>query len=425
MHIYFSGVGGAGIFPCAVLALKLGYSVTGSDLADSPAKFQKLRDLGATIEVGQDGSQIRNADRANNIDWFVYSSALLMHNPDHPEYVYAEKKNIKMSKLNTFLNELTSSNQKQVAIAGTHGKTTTTAMFVWLLKELGLKHGYMVGGEPAFGPAADITPDAEWFVFENDEFDRRFLEFSPHYTILSGVTYDHFDIYPTESDYHDAFRTYISQCRQAYMCATDRDTLYGQSAPENIVVLPEIDGIKLLGTVNRFDASMVVGAASDMGLGDTGTLVKIMNRFPGVKRRFEKITENLYTDYAHTPEKIRGALGVAKESSEHVVVIYEPLHNTRQHRIRDQYKDMFTGIKKLYWVPTFLARENPDQAVLSPKELIADMDNPEIAQPASLDDDLRSVIDLHLEAGDLVLVVSAGGANSLDSWLRQEFKVNQ
>lgn len=140
-----------------------------------------------------------------------------------------------------------------------------------------------------------------------------------------------------------------------------------------------------------------------------------------MSRRFEKISNNLYTDYAHTPPKIAGCLQMASELSNNVVVVYEPLTNRRQHYIKNDYKDLFSGIKKLYWVPSYLAREDPAQAVLTPAELIENMTNKEIAEPAELNTSLKNRIQNHMESGDLVVCLSGGGGNSLDEWLRQNF----
>ena len=112
---------------------------------------------------------------------------------------------------------------------------------------------------------------------------------------------------------------------------------------------------------------------------------------------------------------------LAKEISQNVVVVYEPLTNRRQHYIKSEYKDLFSGIKKLYWVPSYLAREDPKQPVFTPDELIDQMSNKEIAESAGLNDKLKSDIQTHLGNGDIVVCMSGGGGGSLDEWLRANF----
>ncbi len=154
-------------------------------------------------------------------------------------------------------------------------------------------------------------------------------------------------------------------------------------------------------------------------------LIDIMNTFPGLQRRMEQITAGLYSDYAHTPEKIRGGLSVALEmaaaKNQDVIVVYEPLTNRRQHYMIDDYKDCFEGAKKVYWIPSYLAREDPGQPVIPPAEMITHLSDPSIAEAAERDHRLKRIIQKHLDAGDMVVGMAGGGGDSLDEWLRQEF----
>src|SRR5690606_22286752 len=128
------------------------------------------------------------------------------------------------------------------------------------------------------------------------------------------------------------------------------------------------------------------------------------------------------SDYAHTPEKIRGAMSVALEMAEDkgqdVVVVYEPLTNRRQHYMLGYYRDCFSGASKVYWIPSYLAREDPNQRIIPPEELISHLDEPSIAEPMERDDKLKATIQKHLDAGDMVVCMAGGGGNSLDEWVR-------
>ncbi|HPW47821.1 MAG TPA: hypothetical protein PLJ97_00590, partial [Candidatus Saccharibacteria bacterium] len=107
------------------------------------------------------------------------------------------------------------------------------------------------------------------------------------------------------------------------------------------------------------------------------------------------------------------------EISKNVVVVYEPLTNRRQHYMKKQYKSVFSGVKKLYWLPSYLAREDPNLEILSPQELISYLDNPEIAQAMKKNDKLKNVILNHAKNGDMVICMAGGGGNSLDEWVRK------
>ncbi|MEO6513682.1 MAG: hypothetical protein ABIR37_03270, partial [Candidatus Saccharimonadales bacterium] len=166
-----------------------------------------------------------------------------------------------------------------------------------------------------------------------------------------------------------------------------------------------------------------VGRATGTPLPD---LIEKINHFPGLQRRMEQIAPNLYSDYAHTPEKIRGAMSVALElaadTGQDLVVVYEPLTNRRQHYMLNDYKDCFAGAEHVYWTPSYLAREDATQRVIEPQELIGHLDDPSIASPAEMNDELKTTIQKHLDDGDMVVGMAGGGGHSLDEWLRTEFK---
>jgi UDP-N-acetylmuramate--alanine ligase len=272
--------------------------------------------------------------------------------------------------------------------------------------------------------------DSRYFIYEADEFDRNFLAFEPAISLITGVSWDHHEIFPTREDYQAAFREFISQSRHAYIWEEDASYL-GLESEAGVDILDSgvavISDISLAGRYNRLDAWLAVQAVHRATGKPIGELAAIAGRFPGLSRRMERIAPNLYSDYAHTPEKIRGAMSVATEMAaekgQDIVVVYEPLTDRRQHYIMDEYKDCFDGAAKLYWIPSYLAREDPNQRVIPPEELISHLDDPSIAQPMQRDAALKHAIQQHLDTGDMVVCMAGGGGGSLDDWVRQEFKV--
>ena len=115
------------------------------------------------------------------------------------------------------------------------------------------------------------------------------------------------------------------------------------------------------------------------------------------------------------------ALELAADKGQNVVVVYEPLTNRRQHYMMDDYQDCFDGAKQLYWIPSYLAREDPAQRVIPPAELITHLADPSFAQAMERNAELKSTIQKHLDAGDMVVCMAGGGGGSLDDWLREEF----
>ncbi|MEX1995609.1 MAG: Mur ligase family protein, partial [Candidatus Saccharimonadales bacterium] len=317
---------------------------------------------------------------------------------------------------------------KLVAIAGTHGKTTTTAMAIWLFKQLDLPVSYSVGAKLSFGELAQYDPESEYFVYEADEYDRNFLSFYPYRAAITGIDWDHPDIYPTREAYLDAFKEFLDQSQWTLVWHDDADQL-GLSAASNHHILdrqePAIDKIKLQGRVNRENAWLIAQTVSQITKRAVGELIEILNQFPGLSRRFEQVEPGIFTDYAHTPPKIRGALQLAHEAAgDKVVVVYEGLHNTRQHFIKDELKHLFDGVKRLYIVPSYLAREDESLELITPSKMLDLLSNKARghSEAAELNDELIVKIKNHAQHGDTVLALSAGGAGSLDEWLRQNFR---
>ncbi|HMT55834.1 MAG TPA: Mur ligase family protein, partial [Candidatus Saccharibacteria bacterium] len=324
---------------------------------------------------------------------------------------------------------LKAKNLKMFAIAGTHGKTTTTSMAIWLMKELGIPISYSVGAKLNFGDMGEFDEKSEYFIYEADEYDRNFLSFDPKIAIISGVAYDHPDTYPTEQEYREAFTTFIRGVLEGdgkvYIFDEDLEKIYAPDSTESIDEKLTATS-QLLGSVNRKDALLVAYAVASITGQDVVELYKKMDSFPGVSRRFEKITENVYTDYAHTPEKIEGALQLAHEvAKDRVVVVYEGLHNTRQHFIKDKLPTLFAGVQELYIVPSYLAREDTSLELLTPEKLRLLIIEPLDVHATTLGSLLKEQIEKHRTNGQLVLCFSAGGAGSLDEWLRLNFQASQ
>lgn len=419
--------------PLALIAKQAGFEISGSDKQDSQY-IDYLKKHGINdIHIGQSEVGISKTHASHPIDWYVYTSALPRENPNHPELKFVENNSIKHSKRDELLNEILKAKQlKLIAVAGTHGKTTTTAMVIWLFKQLEMPVSYSVGAKISFGDMGQYDPKSKYFIYECDEFDRNFLAFEPFVSLITGITWDHHEIYPTRLEYQAAFSEFISQSRRTILWQEDFDYL-GLQPTANLSILDSatvIKGprpIKLPGLYNRLDAWLATQVVHELTEKPVDELIGIINDFPGTSRRMEKIVPNLYSDYAHTPEKIIGAMSVALEVAaskrQNVVVVYEPLTNRRMHYMASQHQNVFDGAAKIYWVPSYLAREDPKQPVLTPLELIKNLSPglQSIASPMTLDKQLEQVIREHLSRGDMVICMSGGGGGSLDEWLRENF----
>lgn len=412
MNIYFSGIGGVAIGPLSEIALDAGYDVQGSDLA-AGLMTKRLTSRGIEIVIGeQDGHFLQECHQKKPIDWFIYTSALL---EDHPELILAHKLGIKTAKRDELIAHIVAEkNLKLIAIAGTHGKTTTTGMIVWLAKYFGIPISYSVGTTLSWGPSGRYIPGSEYFVYECDEFDRNFLAFHPFVSIITSLDYDHPDTYPTKDSYTKAFKQFSDQSETLFTWR-DYEATFGTDS--NIHYLDEpATSLRLHGEHNRRNASLILAALESFGL-PAKYAADGLNKFPGTDRRFQKLAGNLYTDYGHTPTEISATLQMAKELSDQIVLVYQPHQNVRQHQIKDEYKDAFLTAEKIFWLPTYLSREDPTLAVLTPEELSAGLSNHEEVTVTEQGDELWQELSALRSQGKLVLLMGAG---SLDAWAREK-----
>lgn len=389
--------------PLALMASDAGFEVVGSDLASDGDIMPELEKRGIKVKIGEQNGDFLN--ELGDVDWYIHSSAI---RPDNPEYIAAKELGIKISKrdeLTAFLIEKLG--LKMIGVAGTHGKTTTTALLVYLLQEFNIPAAHIVGSTLGFAPAGSYTIGAKYFIYEADEFDRNFLHYHPYIAVIPSETYDHADIYPTREDYHAAFEQFRSQ---------SQIVIEGGEADSRIA---------LVGEARRFDATLAFRVVREIApeIPEESIIEKI-NQFPGVGRRFERIAKNVYSDYGHHPEEVETVIDIACEQAKRdglkgVVVVYQPLQNMRQHEVRHQYKNTFLKAEKLFWLPTFLTREKPEFAILSPSDLILELENPEIAEPAEMNDELAETLRKYRDDGYLILMVLTG---ETDEWARKNLQ---
>lgn len=414
MNVYFSCIAGVGIGPLAEIAKDAGYEVAGSDLADSLIT-KELIAKGIPITKNQDGSFLKARHEEKPIDWFVYSSAL---KEDSPELVMARKLGIRTSKRDGFLPVFIRDNHlKLIAVAGTHGKTTTTSMLVYTFQRLGIPVSYSIGTTLSFGPSGKYNPASEYFIYECDEYDRNFLNYEPFLSLIPSVDYDHPDIYPTQKDYLEAFRQFAISSQQIIAWEDQPTEIYENLSNVTLLKASEVDqSSQLAGEHNRRNATLVKATLRRIGI--TENVDDILSKFPGSDRRFEKLADHIYSDYGHHPIEIAATLQMAHELSDHVILIYQPHQNSRQYQIFEQYDDqLFKYADKVYWVPTYLTREDPSLKTLTPSDLTEKIIDKTKLVISNLDEKLWKSVENDINNGCLALFMGAG---TIDDWLRSK-----
>jgi len=391
--VHFVGIGGIGMSGIAEVLDNLGYSVTGSDVADS-ANVKRLRDKGIKVAIGHKAENIDGADVV------VVSSAIKR---DNPELIAARGKRLPVVRRAEMLAELMRL-KSCVAIAGTHGKTTTTSMVASLLDAGGLDPTVINGGIiNAYGTNARLG-GGDWMVVEADESDGTFLKLPADVAIVTNIDPEHLDHFQTFDAVQDAFRTFVENVPFygfAVMCTDhpvvqtlvgkleDRRILtYGEN-PQADVRLADLDhhngesrfsvlfrdrdgkishtidnlALPMPGRHNALNATAAVAVAHALGL-KSDAIRRALAGFSGVKRRFTRVGEwngaTIIDDYGHHPVEISAVLRAARESTAgQVIAVMQPHRYTRLHDLFEQFCTCFNDADAVIVAPVYPAGEQP------------------------------------------------------------------
>ena len=437
-YIHLIGIGGTGLSAIARLLKESGHTVTGSDM--QPSSFvDDLREIGITVFIGHKAEQIGSAEL------IVRSSAI----PDkNPEVIAAREKGIPVYKRSDFLGSLME-DKIGIAVAGTHGKTSTTAMIAWTLTELGEDPSFIVGST-INGMGVNAHAGAgKTFVIEADEYDRMFLGLKPTLGIVTNHEHDHPDIYPTAESFREAFVDFIHLLPEdgAYIYCTDdagatdlvKDTTVetiGYSL-ENANAEPNAEGgfdftfersnvstfkpvnvsLQVPGKHNVWNALAVMTVIAKLGL-PLDKAAEALSRFTGTGRRFELVGEQngvrVYDDYAHHPTEILVTLAAARarHPEARIWAVWQPHTYSRTQLLFDEFAQAFGDADQVIATEIYRSRE-PKQD-FSSAQVVDAMEHPAAHFIAELDD-VSVYLLKNLQPNDVLLVLSAGDAPQISA----------
>jgi UDP-N-acetylmuramate--alanine ligase len=338
-RLHFIGIGGAGMSGLALVCAELGATVSGSDRADS-SYMERLRAAGVEPTVGHDAANLPAGAEV------VVSTAI---GDDNPELALARERGIEPIHRGALLAELCAE-KRLIAVAGTHGKTTTTAMLVWALRALGADPAFFVGGEvPGLGPEAVNAGwgAGEWVVAEADESDASFLELKPEIAVVTNLEMDHHSRWGSVAELRRAFGEFTNEAR-AVVRPEDTDLEIELAVP---------------GHHNLLNARAAVAAAEAAGFEATATAAALAD-FPGVKRRLElKGSRNgarIYDDYAHHPTEVRAALSALRElEPKRLIAVFQPHLYSRTKAFTEGFGASLALADEVIVLDVYPAREEP------------------------------------------------------------------
>jgi UDP-N-acetylmuramate--alanine ligase len=444
MKKYFLiGIGGSGMSAIARLLLESGSQVAGSDQTASPVT-RSLEKQGVQIHIGHRAEQVAGADVV------IQSSAIPESNP---EIVEARRLGIPVQKRSVFLNDFLKE-RKVIAVAGTAGKTTTTAMLAWVLTSLGLDPGYLIGGVSKNLGNNSHYGKSEYFIVEADEYDRMFLGLQPELALILNTEHDHPDMFPTPAEYYDAFNAFIGQVKPdgillAGENSADRLSAFTQVPHRYTFGLSRIcdyelratsqlpDGATNVNFVKRTGKSPAVNlsgvlnvpgehnalnalaafAAVDLLTGcPAQVIMQWLEAFNGTERRFEKagsVNGILFIDdYAHHPAKIRSTLQAARSSfrNRRIWAVWQPHTYSRTRTFFAEFAASFEGADQVLITEVYAAREENDG--FSAAQFLPHLPKGNGVFAATLQQ-AEDYLFEHLQPGDVMIMLSAGDANQI------------
>ena len=447
-HVHFVGIGGIGMSGIAEVLLNLGYRVSGSDLR-STAITEALARHGATIFLTHAAENMKGAHVV------VTSSAV---QPDNPEIVEAIRAKIPVIPRAEMLAELARL-KYSVAIAGTHGKTTTTSMIATILDRAGYDPTIVVGGLLNTIDSNARLGKGDYIVLEADESDRSFLLLTPTIAVVTNIEADHLDNYKDLEDIQSAFLTFINKVPfygATVLCLDDpavqsliprikrRFITFGTAAQADVSIVDCVaenlgssftlrynggDSQKIRlqvpGDHNVLNAAAAFAAAHDMGV-DAAVIAAALADFQGVARRFQIKRRDGVTvidDYAHHPTEIRATLSAAKCAGDfhRIFAVFQPHRYTRTMHLFDDFARAFNLADVALILDIYPAGESPIEGISTPAliEKIRSFGHRNVLYAPDYEM-IESYITANVREGDAVIVMGAGSVTKLSDVLSQK-----
>jgi UDP-N-acetylmuramate--alanine ligase len=445
--VHFVGIGGVGMSGIAEILLALGFRVSGSDLAPSAAT-ERLRRLGARVTLGHRGDNVQEADVV------VFSSAI---RPDNPELKVAAERHIPVIPRAEMLGELMRM-QTAIAVAGMHGKTTTTSMVATALAHAGLDPTVVIGGRlDSLGGGAKLGAGG-LMAAEADESDRSFLKLFPTIAVVTNMDMEHLDCYSSMDEIRRTFIEFINRVPfygYAVVCVDDpeiraslpeirmRRITYGLSEDADFRgVNLSFDGrrsrfsvmkeSRLLGeaSIGMPGTHNVVNALAALAVADLcdapfSAAVEALASFKGLDRRFtlrgEAAGVKIIDDYGHHPTEIRAVLSAARRIAEgRLVVMFQPHRYTRTQALFQRFVEAFPGVDRLFVMEIYPASEPPIEGVTGRR--LAEALEAYGVSVRFLPDKASAPAEVagELRPGDLLITLGAGDVTKMGGLILEE-----
>ncbi len=448
-NVYFLGIGGIGMSALARYFMGLGCTVAGYDRTETELTVA-LAAEGMLIHYSDDLATLKSV--MSQPDLIIYTPAVSKNEPNHTEYNYLKNSGVPMKKRAEVLG-IISRGMKCMAVAGTHGKTSTSTILTHILRTGGVDCTAFLGGISNDLGSNFVQGKSEWVVVEADEYDRSFLHLTPEIAIINSMDPDHLDIYGTAEEMCKTYRQFAQQTRshlfyRADLQATDHENNAftkhsfeienGEYQAQNVRVedgffvfdikspIENIENIKftLPGNHNVLNATAAIAAAQQIGV--TGEAIKTaLASFKGIHRRFEFVVRNenrvLIDDYAHHPDELRSAIKAAKMlyPDKKIVGVFQPHLFSRTRDFVDGFAESLDTLDQCILLPIYPAREQASDFEGVTSEIIFDKMKSNNKILLSKEQFLRYVTEQNFE---ILMMLGAGDIDKLVTNIQQLYK---
>jgi UDP-N-acetylmuramate--alanine ligase len=425
--VYFVGIGGIGISAIARMLKEEGKEVAGSDMTENTVT-QELRALGIAVDIGQSFALI-----PADADLIVYTIAIKHYDPALMENIY--ESGIPAKSYPEMLH-LVTAGKRTIAVSGTHGKTTTTAMIAKILIETKRDPSVIVGSFLKDYKSNLIVGASDLFVVEACEYERSFLNIEPKILVITNIEADHLDYYKDLADIENAFTEMATQTGSAIVCDPHDPSVVrvlGQLSEDKKLEIVDytewysrVPALAVAGEHNRKNAAAALAVAHVLGVPAEEAEAAVA-QFQGTWRRMEyKGTTAsgtiVYDDYAHHPTEVRASIQALREmypeGTKKLTIVFQPHLYSRTKALFVEFATAFTGADAVHFLPIFFAREAPDPTVSS--ELLAEAVLSYVPEVRAFPDFFaaqEALKEKGLGSNDVVVTMGAGEAYKIGNFL--------
>lgn len=418
-RVHFMGIAGSGCSAAAIIAKAHGFEVSGCDKSNYSEYQTELEKAGIRVD------RVHTKDHLTNIDLLVVSPAIFALDDNNEEVVAARDQDIPVMTWQQFSGEYLQKDKFVIAIAGTHGKSTTTAMTALILEAAGLDPTVQLGAMvPQWGSNYRIGK-SKYFVIEADEFGNNFLHYHPDIAAITNIEFDHPEFFADQNQLIETFRKFVANLKpQGKLLIGKNVQSFLPDSPATLSTEDQKIELQIPGEFNQDNAAVAAAVAAQVGVSDD-IIKQTLRNFTGLGRRFSLAGEingiKIYDDYGHHPTALLKTSQAAREKfpTEKIILVFQPHMFTRTKSLFNDFVSSLqqAPVDQILVVDIFASREH-DFGDMSSRQLVNAVNKPSVVYGGSLTNAKMQLLDT-IQLGNTIICMGAGDIIQLSKGLMQ------